>query len=193
MKKPGGTTQYLNQKKQGRRFYVLRSFHRNGFVALFAVLISSVVLTISLGLLTIAIKEVTLSSSGRESQYAFYAADAGIECGLYWDLRGKDGSMVFPTSTDSTAQIPGSGILCNGQDITTTRSFEGISYVPWDMDINESEATTTTTFWINISGKSCAKVQVAKNGGLSKVDSYGYNICDFNNPRVVERAIRVTY
>ena len=32
-------------------------------------------------------KEVILSSLGRDSQFAFYAADTGVECALFWDVR----------------------------------------------------------------------------------------------------------
>ncbi len=163
----------------------------SGFVALFAVLISSIVLTISFGLLNIALKEVILSSSGRESQFGFYAADAGTECALYWDIKGLGGGLsAFPTSTDST--IPPSGIICNGQDITTVRTIGINTFNAWSYSVTPSAATTT--FWLSIvSGKSCSRVDVAKYGNSTKIDSYGYNTCNFSDPRVIERGIRVTY
>ena len=49
-----------------------------GFVLPFAVLISGILLSIGLAVFNIIMKEVLLSSSGRESQFAFYAADTGL-------------------------------------------------------------------------------------------------------------------
>jgi len=48
---------------------------REGFVLLFAVLISSLVLAVGISMISIALKQVQLSGSGRDSQYAFYVAN----------------------------------------------------------------------------------------------------------------------
>src|SRR3989344_4229619 len=63
---------------------------RRGFTLLFAMIISSIVLSIGLGIFNIALKELVLSSAARESQFAFFAADTGTECALYWDIRYRD-------------------------------------------------------------------------------------------------------
>lgn len=159
-----------------------------GFVALFAILISSVVLTISFGLLNIALKEVILSSSGRESQFGFYAADTGAECALYFDIKGvSPGGSIFPTSTAST--MPLSGFYsCNNQDIIST----SINGAGWNVSANSSAATSTFWFYV-VPEKSCTRVDVAKYGNSTKIDAYGYNTCNFSDPRVIERGIRVTY
>lgn len=170
---------------------------KRGFVVLFALLISSIVLTISFGLLTIALKEVILSSTGRESQFGFYAADAGAECALYWDIKGSGNISVFPTSTSSVP--PSSGVLCgqltdgSPQDISQERLSEGNFFQAWDLS-NRTASAATTTFYLSIvSGRACAKVEVAKDENTTKIQAYGYNTCDFSNPRVIERGIRVTY
>ena len=56
-----------------------------GFTLLFAVLISSLLLTIGIAIFNITFKEVILASQARESQFSFYAADSGLECALLWD------------------------------------------------------------------------------------------------------------
>jgi len=61
--------------------------HKKGFVILIAVVVSSLLLSLGAFIANIAVKEIQLSSSGRESQAAFYAADAALECALYQDLR----------------------------------------------------------------------------------------------------------
>ena len=51
-----------------------------GFTLLLSLLVISVILSVGLGVSNIMIKELKLSGLGRESQVAFYAADAGVEC-----------------------------------------------------------------------------------------------------------------
>lgn len=83
------------------RSYKLAARNR-GFTLLLAALVASIVLSLGASIYEIAVKEVTLSSLGRDSQYAFYAADAGAECALYWDLRFG----YFGTSSPSTVIAP---------------------------------------------------------------------------------------
>jgi len=58
-----------------------------GFTLLLAALVASIVLALGTSIYEIATKEVQLSSLGRDSQFAFYAADTAAECALYWDFR----------------------------------------------------------------------------------------------------------
>ncbi len=58
-----------------------------GFTLFYAMLISSLLLAIGIAIFNITFKELTLSSGARESANAFYAADTGLECALYWDLK----------------------------------------------------------------------------------------------------------
>lgn len=78
----------------------MRSIHdmttrHNGFALLFAILTASLILTVGLAIFNITLKEFVLSSQIRDSQFAFYAADTGLECALYWDLQhpGYAGSI----------------------------------------------------------------------------------------------------
>jgi hypothetical protein len=59
---------------------------KQGFTLLYSVLISSLLLSLGLAVFNIIIKELVISSTIRDSQIAFSAADAGAECALYWDL-----------------------------------------------------------------------------------------------------------
>jgi len=152
--------------------------HRKGFTLLFASLIASLLLAIGAGIFSIVFKELILTSSARESQFAFYAADTGIECALYWDLRGR----VFATSTAS-APTP-SGTKCNTNDITTSPS--------WNVVVGPSSGVTT--FSVVFSPEPyCATVTVIKNSGDTTIESRGYNTCDTTNLRRVERGLKVEY
>src|SRR3989344_6801923 len=69
-----------------------------GFVLPLAIITVSISLAISLTVSALIMSEIEFSSFTRESQKSFYAADAGIECALYWDLK----KMAFSTSTPGT-------------------------------------------------------------------------------------------
>lgn len=168
-------------------------FHTDhkGFVVLFAVLISSVVLAITLGISSVAYKEVLLTSQAREANYAFFAADSGTECALYADLQ-KTG---FGTPNVSTGPTP---FDCNGGTITPNGAGPVSSF---EMEFVNSETNAL----------SCANITVNKNASVSLPDgttasfteivSIGYNAsCTqvanvATNPtlRIVERAIKVQY
>jgi len=60
---------------------------KRGFVILVAAIFMSVMLAFGLALASISYKQQVLASSSIESQYAFYAADAGLECALYADQK----------------------------------------------------------------------------------------------------------
>ena len=56
-----------------------------GFVILFAVTISSILLAIALGVSNIALKEVKFGTDARETNNAFFAADSAVEYALFND------------------------------------------------------------------------------------------------------------
>ncbi|MBU1557667.1 pilus assembly PilX N-terminal domain-containing protein [Patescibacteria group bacterium] len=158
-----------------------------GFVLLIAVLLASVFTLIGASIFTISVKELMLSSGGKESQYAFYAADSGLECALYWDLRHNP----FATSTSS---VEPSNIYCSDQDVT--------SLPEWDWNpISSTKGETSFSFDLypdDSSRDDCAVIYVVKENvspGIytTQIESRGYNTCDVNNPRRVERAIRANY
>jgi hypothetical protein len=167
---------------------------QRGFVILFAVLVSSILLSIGLGIFSITYKELLLSSSDRDSQVAFYAADTGTECALYWDVQHPDteesifGLVLAATSTPPDASMPA---LCAGKDIVSDWAIE---YYPEYLFVE-------TTFTIDTIGDTdaCAEVSVTKsydalnNERTTQIDSRGFNSCAEGISRRVERGLRVEY
>lgn len=171
-----------NTKQQGnKKAYSLplsTSVSRSrGFVAVFAMLIATVILVMVISITGTAYKETMLSASVRESERAFYAADTGVECGLYLD-RIAGGVFVSGGVTDT---------MCG--DIAVDVDVDGLGSV--------------YNFDIPISSNSCAKVDVFKNllidgASFTQVVSRGYNtscddLLDLGNRRVVERKLDVRY
>lgn len=147
-----------------------------GFTLLLAVLIGSVLLALGFAIFNIVSKDIILSSAGRESQFAFYAADSGIECALYWDYQ----SDAFSTESPLTQ------IACGEENATLTRTFDALS----------GEYRTTFTFSLGSAlTDPCTNVEVTKTDLPTQtvIVASGYNTCVLTNPRRIERAIRVQY
>ena len=165
---------------------------QKGFAMLFAVLVSSVLLAVGLSIFNLTVKELSLSASGRESQFAFFAADSGAECALYWDIKG---SQVFATSSASvTNRTP---TPTNPDCIDTQSAAQTVDIYN---NVTASAQSATTQFNLTIPNGAtpyCATVIVTKDSssGLTKttIDSRGYNTCDVNNTNRVERALKITY
>lgn len=81
-----------------------------GYTLLFSILITSLVMSVSLSILSIARKEVILSSAALESQVAIFTADTAMECAIYWDSK-----LAFATTTSATTTI-----TCNGTSPSDT-------------------------------------------------------------------------
>ena len=144
-------------------------------VALYiAVVITGVLLLVSYAIINTAIKQLGISNSTRDSQAAFYAADSGIECALFWDLKG---GLIYNGSAFSTSTTR--NISCNNTNI----SVGGVATSTFDLDF--------------LPEPYCATVVVGKsyNGNVltTHIESRGYNSCDSTDLRRVERAIEVNY
>src|SRR3989344_3339343 len=96
----------------------------SGYALMLSIVVSSIVLSIGLSLFNIVQKELILSATGRDSQFAFYSADGGVECAMYWDIK----KLAFPESGAdwylvSNPPAPGaSGADCGLTDFTALSS-----------------------------------------------------------------------
>ncbi len=153
-----------------------------GFTLFISILITGTLLLISMAIISLSVKEAFLTGSARESQYAFYAADTGAECAIYWDVKNPSGITAFSTTTGST-------IFCNKDSLNATNPTPSVVGGSWNGSTGVSNFTLTF-----LPQPYCTKVTVTKYADLTtKIESLGYNTCDTSNPRRVERAVRVTY
>jgi type II secretory pathway pseudopilin PulG len=74
-----------------------------GFALLISLLVVGVVISVGLSILDLSIKQVRLASNATESEKAFHAANAGIECARYWrrvlSMQIEDGMTLSPSPT----------------------------------------------------------------------------------------------
>jgi len=137
-----------------------------GFTLLLAALVASIVLSIGAAIFSIALKQVSLASTGKNSQFAFYAADSGAECALYWDIRNNG----FASS--SISSVPGT-VTCSGPEPITVNLYSS----------SGSSATSTIFFAVNHDDGTayCVGVTVAKylnsstNGISTTIHADGYS------------------
>jgi len=166
-----------------RQNHKKRSSRRDerGVALLVAVLITSVAMLFSYAVTSIAVKELTLTQAGRDSQIAFYASNSGIECALFHDLRNN---AFDPYDTPS-----GDNIRCAGRDVSINATSLGL----WPRRF------TSGYFLINGQANGpCFDITIIKDqdseGNITtSTESRGYNTCDLDSPRRLERALRATY
>ena len=152
----------------------------------FAVLVSSLALAIGLAMYDLVVRELQLSSTTEQSQYAIYAADTAVECALYWDFHYNTINSIFATSSDDSAAASATGAICEGSDITTGRQLA----------VTPTSGITTTTLQI---GAYYAILSVVKSQNISTgainttIYSRGFNTNSTTSPNAVERELQVSY
>ena len=167
-----------------------KKFHKyfttkKGFVLLFAVVVSSILLSVALGVSNIALKEILFSTSAKNANDAFYAADTAAECTLFYD----SSSLVDNAFIGNN---PPAVTYCDNRAFTFTEK-------------SLPDPGFDSTFVFNIvnlgnSGKSCAIVTISKmdDNSSTKVTSIGYNNSETPNSCVptttsVQRVIEINY
>lgn len=181
----------------------------NGFTVLFATLVGSLVLAIGLAILSITIKQITLASAGRQSQLAFYAADAGAECALYLDSGAENdnckNSFFDTPDADHCENRLSQSVQCSGLTFTDEEGGGGDTDPALISDSYSPDSDTTITNIevrdINggdVSDDQCFFVEIYKikqeTGFIkTRIISRGYSTCDKNNSNRFERALQLDY
>lgn len=152
--------------------------NQKGFVILFTIIIATIILMIGMGIFSVATRQTVLSGTAREAQYAFYAADAGVECALFGNVF-LNGTTQY--SSDAVFECGATDLAVSGNGST------GTPYVFY-VDTSNDPAD-----------RSCALVTVFVGLGYKRVIAQGYNMCttdllpDDKNPLLVERVLNTTY
>lgn len=177
-----------------------------GYTLLFAVLVAAVTLAVGISILIISKKEYLLASTARDSTYAFYVADSGIECAWYYEFENSQG--YFATNTLAYS------LQCGNEEFIPVTKF----FIDSNGDLtNDIYATGVVTFSVPYDNGACAYIEikkwyerkipadpfslVPKNQIISRGYNLGYDssntTCDPNKTapsnRKVERALRLKY
>ena len=137
---------------------------KQGVTLLLAIFISALALSIGIGIFAIIFGELGISGTSKESLEALYAADSGVECALFWDIK----QQAFSTSTSNSISCAGSAFSVGGSSLSA--------------------------FDLNFSNNSCAHVRLQKTGSETIITSLGENIaCGLTGARTVQRGLEVKY
>lgn len=135
---------------------------QRGFALLIAVIFMSVMLTFGLALGSLGYKQEVLASGALGSQYAFYVADAALECALYADQQQN----TFAYTSNMSAPAP--SFSCGG---TSPVSSSVVSHTASAWVVSERFSLD--------SGKHCADVMISKPASgatLTYLYSQGYDV-----------------
>lgn len=150
---------------------------KNGYALLFAVVITSIISIIIAGLSNLVYKQLILTSMVKDSQSAFYMADTATECALY---------AHFIKSDD----LGGNSWNCGVEDFDSGSLF---SLVVGDKYGNNSYEVTAPSA-LNTSANPCFEFNIDKEtSNKVAIKSRGFNMCNKNNFRTVQREIEVNY
>lgn len=153
--------------------------NQKGYAMLFTIIIVSAISVITAGLSSIAYKQLTLSSLAKDSQVATIWADTANECALFFHQK------LFPYYSED-ANDPTTW-ACGGQELEfeLNRGEEDLRYSLSPVEDQNSKKNP------------CFKIvtsQVNNEDGIQvKIESSGYNICDTQHIRSVERSYQINY
>ncbi len=169
-----------------------------GFTLLIAVLVSSIMLSIGYSLVNLSVKQILLSAAGRESQFAFYAADAGIECALFYENGAHtiDGLSIFDyqsTTNSVTCGVGGAIPLVRPAYIDSSPGNPTVGTITSSLSLQSPIVTRTTTPTPCVEIFGTRVYDKANQTSNTTIESAGYNTCDVNSPTRLQRSIRVNY
>lgn len=184
-----------------------------GYVLLLAVLISSIILAMSLGIFSISLKEVMLATFARDSVRAFAASSRGLECAMFMDRINRHTAYALGETLnyyDARGPIPEFTPFKRGDAVEFSISPDegntpgeawpsapfncaGITgIVPTINPLVVGEKKAESSFNLDF-GDSCATVIVNKDGIVTHFISNGYSDkCSSTNPRRTQRTIEVS-
>jgi len=151
-----------------------------GFALLYAVVVIAVLSSLGSVLSNLLVREADLSATSRQSSRAYYSADAGQECALYWDLQEDH----FPAPPSPPPNDP-DDIYCSGD------SNISVNTATPDSDTNEYTFSISNNSINVCTGTITVTKTQTSDRLITEIESLGENTCgsDFD----VQRALRTTY
>lgn len=132
---------------------------QNGFALLMALVVVSVVVSIGLSVLDLSLKQLRLSTNSKDSETAFHATNAGLECARYWrtieSVEMEVGNPISPScfgvtigavnsSAVSVATV-GAAYIYNMQTTWGQTGVQRCSDMRTLVIVSDPTATTTVT------------------------------------------------
>ncbi len=166
--------------------FIRKKTNKDGFALLFSVLVSSLLLTIGLSIFNIALKELAISTATKQSIHAFYAADSGRECAMYWE--GSMATLLEGEAGDE--KIINCGSFDDNQFPTVSRGLDRLTDTTTNTIVDVFLESNNTGNEPNFDLIVTKTWDPARSKIDTKIESRGY---DTTGGDRVERAIEVNY
>lgn len=158
-----------------------KSNQTKGFAMLYTIILITIISTLSFGAASLSFKQRQLSRLAIDSGNALYLADSGLECALAYYYEGFNlNSYVLPNTIECLSpflnQVGGPEIL--PLDSFGSNLYEFPPFYDMSNPCYEIEVDVDTSVTPNIT---------------TGIRSRGYNICDPNDSRRVERTLSVIF
>jgi len=150
---------------------------KKGIALFYALIIISLVMAVSLTVFSLISGGLPLAEIIKNSQKAFFSADAGVECVLYWDIK-------HPEFDDSAFE--------NSNSINCLGSVVSLTSVSSDSHFSDSHFD----FTLNLDKGTCVDISVFKPSfGPTKTEikSSGHSPCASGSKNRTERTLEVIY
>lgn len=127
-----------------------------GFALLVSIIVVTAVLSIGLVILDLSVKQVRLAATTKDSEIAFHAANAGMECARYWRRQANTameaGTPTPPiscfgsraASSGSNSTVSSAGVVSRVGNISTTGGGNAYVY-RYEFTWNGGERCTSVT------------------------------------------------
>lgn len=80
---------------------------QSGYALFTSILLTGTLIVIAYATTNFSLKQLLLTTSGAESHTAFYVADSGVECAMYWDIKNGATSAFDPGAPAATVSCGG--------------------------------------------------------------------------------------
>jgi len=119
---------------------------KSGFALLISLIVVGVVVSIGLTILDVTVKQMSLSTNSKESESAFHAANAGLECIQHWRLKDADDFEVGDSVSVTCFGLP-------DKTLTAVSLPSGVLTPHGDLHLYETEFT-----WNSSAGDRCSEI-----------------------------------
>ena len=161
--------------------------NKGGYAMLFTVVVVSAISVITAGLTNIAYKQLTLSSLAKDSQTATIWADTANECAVFFEQVAIKHLLGQNPPTDEWT-CGGITFDIKWEQLSRLSDYENGNY---EYSLETKENTPLKKPCFEFSVKSIQE-ESAPTKSVT-IESSGFNFCDKDNIRTVERAYEINY
>lgn len=123
-----------------------------GFALLMSLIVVSVVISIGLVVLDLTLKQLRLSTNSKDSETAFHAANAAMECARYWRYTASANFTEGETVDDVECFGVNIGDVAPGPEL---QELDGQA-VKYSFDMNGVEGIT----WGGVDAERCSQIDI---------------------------------